>query len=123
MTTGRLHSNIEFEYIFNDRINLESVLVLSLFVWFSAPVHCGLGNFSLNSIFNLQLTCFVFCGLGRVTCCFRTNQKYVAWFLGVLCFMFSSLASCRFPVFDGCANNANSVVVTVKKGAGAIVII
>lgn len=66
--TGRLHSFEtiidELEHIFNDRVDLETVLVLSHCVghwlWFKALAHCRLSNFSLSSIFNVQLMCFDF---------------------------------------------------------------
>ncbi len=58
-TTGGLCSfenfSGEFEYIFNKRVDLETVLTLSRFVWprllFQALSHCGLG--SLSSLFEL----------------------------------------------------------------------
>lgn len=52
--------NGEFEYIFNNRVDLETALALSCFVWlqlpFHAPSHCVLG--SLSNIFDLLLMCF-----------------------------------------------------------------
>lgn len=53
-----------------------------------------LGNFSLSSVFSLLLMCFDFYyyGLGRLTCCFRTHQKYVMWFLDIQCVIFASAA-------------------------------
>lgn len=55
-TTGYFHSfetvSGEFEYILNDRV------LVGHWLQFNALGHCGFGNFSLSSIFNLSLMCF-----------------------------------------------------------------
>lgn len=55
-------SNGEFEYILNDRVDLETVLNLTHFVWHWLRINglpnCGLGTYSLSNILNLQLMCF-----------------------------------------------------------------